>query len=1052
MKGDFTRLTFDPKKHYRGVLMQQGRVQLDSDWNEQVQIAEHRYSTFFSDFVGQSGAPAEGGMALWMDHNYALRLGKPTSIVIWLYPSPSQGLSATIEMWFRVNAVPGDDQRCILTLNEAEGFGLHGGYPCFMLKDTDWAIKDIAGNKVDDGNWHHIAWVIEFTEAANHTNYTDTRKIYLDGGQIGTLQRNVHGQLIWNEAAQAFETADVSIPPAFQSIVVGALYESGQASNYFGGEVAELRVWNTPRNIGTPPTAGLSGSESGLIRYFPFNEMDHATIAEDHSVNKINADIKGDVTRCVGPFLTGTISLSKGRYYVDGLLVDNEEDSTALPPLTKDGVYLAYLDVWTSHISAAEDETLLEPALGGPDTTTRIRTEWQLRCQRLGDNTASLQDYRQRYFQKWPAAAEADTWELALSGGEMSIESRTVKMTDNRLFRLEIHKEGGAGTATLKWSRDNGSVVARARLQADGTTLALEDPSLAVKEAFGGTQYVEVSGDDDLRNGNPGAMASLSKTLVENGCLIIDKWIDSKPAAGKVQTVRRWDSPPTSVANKIKLEADLVINFDKVVGGKNAYYRSGDYWLIPIRDGNVIGWDTDTSGRLISRKPHGVEHHFAALGLIRKQGSELNLVDNLQTRFEPLTAGNVSKLGDTVNGDLCVRGRVAIGTCDYRAPLSVTAFNGALVSFADNTCNEAWRISHNEGINNQPPVLSLTDQDGNGLTIQKGGNVGIGTTSSNKLSLCIMSPNAIWGSGISLDNTAAVDVNGNWKGKRYCVTSCRGKLAISDMDNGLDRLVIDKDGNLGIGIENPGAKLHIQQDNVHWYSGLRINNGSNDWAIVADGSKKDDTAKWLTIAPYGDYTKGLVIRDGYVGIGTKSPDILPLCLTSPDAVWGSGISLENTAAADANGNGKGRRYCVTSIRGRLAISDMDPNNGGDRLVIDKDGNVGIGTMQFKEKLNINGNISWEGDQASKGYMYIGSFLLQWGFRKIHITVSGEDRATTPLKFPIGPSIFLSLVGDSARYVNAFVKGYISSGEIEVALTSTKYPVDVEYSWMAIGVK
>ena len=64
MKGDFTRLSFDKRKHYRGVLMQQGRVQLDSDWNEQVQIAEHRYSTFFGDVVGQSGTPAEDAMAL----------------------------------------------------------------------------------------------------------------------------------------------------------------------------------------------------------------------------------------------------------------------------------------------------------------------------------------------------------------------------------------------------------------------------------------------------------------------------------------------------------------------------------------------------------------------------------------------------------------------------------------------------------------------------------------------------------------------------------------------------------------------------------------------------------------------------------------------------------------------------------------------------------------------------------------------------------------------------------------------------------------------------
>jgi hypothetical protein len=34
MHGDFSKATFDPGRHYAGVLMQQGRVQLDSDYNE----------------------------------------------------------------------------------------------------------------------------------------------------------------------------------------------------------------------------------------------------------------------------------------------------------------------------------------------------------------------------------------------------------------------------------------------------------------------------------------------------------------------------------------------------------------------------------------------------------------------------------------------------------------------------------------------------------------------------------------------------------------------------------------------------------------------------------------------------------------------------------------------------------------------------------------------------------------------------------------------------------------------------------------------------------
>ena len=38
MRGDFSRDTFDPVKHFSRVLQQQGRVQLDADWNEQTAI------------------------------------------------------------------------------------------------------------------------------------------------------------------------------------------------------------------------------------------------------------------------------------------------------------------------------------------------------------------------------------------------------------------------------------------------------------------------------------------------------------------------------------------------------------------------------------------------------------------------------------------------------------------------------------------------------------------------------------------------------------------------------------------------------------------------------------------------------------------------------------------------------------------------------------------------------------------------------------------------------------------------------------------------------
>jgi hypothetical protein len=59
MKGDFSRSTFRPEKHYSQVLLQQGRVQVDADWNEQQAILQHHLRTESLDLIGFSGTPIE---------------------------------------------------------------------------------------------------------------------------------------------------------------------------------------------------------------------------------------------------------------------------------------------------------------------------------------------------------------------------------------------------------------------------------------------------------------------------------------------------------------------------------------------------------------------------------------------------------------------------------------------------------------------------------------------------------------------------------------------------------------------------------------------------------------------------------------------------------------------------------------------------------------------------------------------------------------------------------------------------------------------------------
>jgi len=59
MRGDFTRYNGDPRRDLTRVMMQQGRLQLDADWNEQVEIFWGFLRGLASDLIGPHGGPEE---------------------------------------------------------------------------------------------------------------------------------------------------------------------------------------------------------------------------------------------------------------------------------------------------------------------------------------------------------------------------------------------------------------------------------------------------------------------------------------------------------------------------------------------------------------------------------------------------------------------------------------------------------------------------------------------------------------------------------------------------------------------------------------------------------------------------------------------------------------------------------------------------------------------------------------------------------------------------------------------------------------------------------
>lgn len=75
MKGDFTRFTFRPDNQYTSVRLQQGRVSLDADWNEQVDLMAYQTKTAQAAFFGDSGTPkAKAGFKVGYDSKSGLWL------------------------------------------------------------------------------------------------------------------------------------------------------------------------------------------------------------------------------------------------------------------------------------------------------------------------------------------------------------------------------------------------------------------------------------------------------------------------------------------------------------------------------------------------------------------------------------------------------------------------------------------------------------------------------------------------------------------------------------------------------------------------------------------------------------------------------------------------------------------------------------------------------------------------------------------------------------------------------------------------------------------
>jgi len=387
---------------------------------------------------------------------------------------------------------------------------------------------------------------------------------------------------------------------------------------------------------------------------------------------------------------TPDISIARGHYYVDGILVENDSDfpypfNIDDAQRQKDPTLLVYLDVWERQVTYIENKYIREVALGtlGPDTATRgvvvrqVRTTSNMPDGKGGSvaipnppppdvpkqspdlHKQFIQNIDDNWLKTWiPMLESPNRGSLKAKGREASKQDTTpciispesrYRGAENQLYRVEVHDGGAAdGTATFKWSRENGAVVFPISKLA-GKVVTLD--TLGHDKRFGlkPDAWVEIVDDDYVLQDSPNPLlqidtidtVNMQVTLKDAPATTVGQYQDKHPF------LRRWDQhagehidgsevtltegaiviqESSEDTNWITLEDNVQIQFQAPAKTDPANtYRSGDYWLIPARTiTGDVEWPTDSKGDPLAQGPHGVEHHYAPLALISLQNGKVD--------------------------------------------------------------------------------------------------------------------------------------------------------------------------------------------------------------------------------------------------------------------------------------------------------------------------------------------------------------------------------------------------------------------------------------------
>lgn len=381
------------------------------------------------------------------------------------------------------------------------------------------------------------------------------------------------------------------------------------------------------------------------------------------------------------------VELDAGRAWADGLSLALDAKSTFTatyfaPPFQSpqakastiaDGVRdLVVLDVWEDTVSGFQDPlNLIEPALGGPDTTERTQVFSNLKLLRLGpnDDCSAVAQLADNFAAKGrltvspaPVLNVTGDCPLEAGGGYTGLE--------HYLYRIEVAEPDAAGKARFKWSQWNGGLVGRGLYAAGapGTgTVTITANDQMINHCGVSDFYLEALAFDAAL-GSWRITLTADATVSQDGILALTNvqgaWPAVTPATG---FFRLWNGIelvadfPLGGPNPIELKDGIRLEFTAATAG-NTNYQPGDYWSFPVR---ASGAAFEPPVWPANAPPQGVHHHRVALAILNWDGAPPvtithadGEIDDCRRIFRPLTN---QKICCTYNvGD----GRVSHGDFD----------------------------------------------------------------------------------------------------------------------------------------------------------------------------------------------------------------------------------------------------------------------------------------------------------------------------------------------------------------------------------------------------